>query len=67
MKRIKAGVNLTVFLLFFGIATLEAFESGNWIRVFFWLAIGTLFLIADSLRKSGDGNGLSNRASELRR
>jgi hypothetical protein len=51
MKRIDLGVNLTVFLLFFGVATLEAFQSGNWIKAAFWLAIGAVFLLADNLRE----------------
>jgi len=54
MKRINLGVNFTVFLLFFGVATLEAFQSRNWIKAAFWLAIGAAFLVADNLRKSGD-------------
>ena len=50
MKRIKLGANFTVFLLFFGVATLEAFQTGNWIKAAFWLAIGLVFLLADNLR-----------------
>jgi hypothetical protein len=56
MKRINLGVNSTVFLLFFGVAMLEAFQSGNWIKSAFWLAIGIVFLVADNLRKSVDGS-----------
>lgn len=52
MKRIKLSTNFTVFLLFFGVATLEAFRSGNWIRVLFWVTIGIVFLAADNLKKS---------------
>jgi hypothetical protein len=51
MKRVNLGVNFAVFLLFFGIATLEAFQSRNWINVAFWLTIGTAFLVADNLKK----------------
>jgi hypothetical protein len=54
MKMIKLGINFSMFLIFFGIATLEALQSGNWIRIAFWLAIGILFLLADNLRKSGE-------------
>jgi len=42
---------IMIFFLFFGVATLEAFQTRNWIRAAFWLAIGAVFLIADSLRK----------------
>ena len=51
MKGIKLGTNVAVFLLFFGVATLEAFQSGNWLKAGFWAAIGVVFLIADNLRK----------------
>ncbi len=52
MKRIKLGANFAVFLLFFGIAALEAFQSRNWLKAAFWLAIGLVFLVSDNLRKS---------------
>jgi hypothetical protein len=65
MKRVNLGVNFTVFLIFFGIATLEGFESGNWIRIAFWLAIGIVFLVADNLRKSGDGGRQSSKKPSL--
>lgn len=50
MKRIKLQ-GLAIFLLFFGVATLEAFQTHNWIKAAFWFAIGFVFLLADSLRK----------------
>jgi hypothetical protein len=49
--RIKLGTNFAVFLLFFGVATLEASQTGNWIKAIFWLVIGFVFLLADSLRR----------------
>jgi hypothetical protein len=51
MKRIKLGTNFTVFLLFFGVAALEAFQTRNWIKAALWLAIGSVFLAADNLRR----------------
>jgi hypothetical protein len=51
LKRIKLGTNFAVFLLFFGVAVLEAFQTRNWIKAAFWLAIGVVFLVADNLRK----------------
>jgi hypothetical protein len=52
MKKISLGSNVTVFLLFFGVATLETFQTRNWIKAIFWLAIGIVFLVADNLRRS---------------
>ena len=49
---IKLGANFTVFLLFFGVAAIEAFQTGNWIKAAFWLAIGIVFLAADNLKKT---------------
>jgi hypothetical protein len=51
MKEIKLGSNFLVFLLFFGVATLEAFQTRNWLKAIFWLAIGVVFLAADNLRR----------------
>jgi hypothetical protein len=51
MRRPRLGTNFTVFLLFFGISMLEAFQTRNWIKAAFWLALGTVFLLADNLRK----------------
>ncbi len=39
--------NLTIFVLFFGIALLDAIRGGNWLRIIFWLVIGALFFLAD--------------------
>jgi hypothetical protein len=52
MKKIKLGTNFAVFLLFFGVAALEAFQTRNWIKAIFWLAIGVVFLLADNLKKN---------------
>ncbi len=51
MKKIKLGTNFTVFILFFGVATLEAFQTRNWVKAGFWLAIGLVFLLADNFKK----------------
>lgn len=47
MDRMKLGTNFTIFLLFFGVAALEAFQTRNWTKAAFWLAISIVFLIAD--------------------
>ena len=48
MKKLRLGTNLAVFLLFFGVAALEAFQTHNWIKAAFWLVIGIVFLLADN-------------------
>ena len=50
MKRIRLGANFAIFLLFFGLATLEALQTRNWLKAALWFALGVAFLIADNLR-----------------
>ena len=47
---IRLGTNFTIFLLFFGIAAMEALQSGSWLRSIFWAAIGIIFLLADNFK-----------------
>ncbi len=54
MKKIRLSTNFTVFLLFFGVSILDAFQTRNWIRAAFWLAIGIVFLVADNLKLNGN-------------
>jgi uncharacterized membrane protein len=49
MKQIQLGTNFAIFVLFFGIATLEAFQTRNWMKALFWLAIAVVFLVGDNL------------------
>jgi hypothetical protein len=49
MRKIRVGSGFAVFVLFFGIAALDAVRSQEWTRVAFWLAIGFVFLLNDSL------------------
>ena len=51
MKRIDLGTNFAIFLLFFGVSALETFQTQNWLKAGFWLAIGVVFLIADNLKQ----------------
>ncbi len=44
------GSNITVFILFFGIALIEALERGNWLLAGLFLALGVLSLRADFKR-----------------
>ena len=50
--KIRLGTNLAIFLLFFGVATLEALQTANWIKAAFWLAIGCAFLYLDGSHRS---------------
>jgi hypothetical protein len=51
MRGLKLGTGFTVFVLFFGVATLEAFQTRNWLKAVFWLAIGIVFFAADNQRR----------------
>jgi hypothetical protein len=55
MKGINLGANFAVFVLFFGVSVLEAFQTRNWLKALFWLAIGIVFLLAD--RKATETGG----------
>jgi hypothetical protein len=50
MKNTSYG-SITVFILFFGIALIEAFQQGNWLEAAFFLALGILSLAADLRKK----------------
>jgi len=52
MNKIKFSTNFAVFVIFFGISLLEAFQTHNWATSLFWLSVGTIFLLADNLKKS---------------
>jgi len=52
VKKIKLGTGFTVFIIFFGIALLEAFQTQNWPRIIFWLVTGAVFILADNLKKA---------------
>ena len=41
------GTNTTVFLLFFGVALLDALRTGSWLRAAFWIVLGLCFVGAD--------------------
>ena len=43
--------NLAVFLLFFGIALVEAVQKNNWIEAGLFFALGVLSLWADFAKK----------------
>jgi hypothetical protein len=51
MKKLRLSTNFTVFLLFFGVAMLDAIRSQDWLKSIFWAGIGIAFLAADNLKK----------------
>jgi hypothetical protein len=50
MKNLKF-TNLAVFIIFFGIALIEALQKHNWLEALLFLALGIISLWAD-IRKS---------------
>jgi len=40
---------VTMFLLFFGIATMDALTSRNWLRIVFWVAMAIAFAVLDRM------------------
>jgi hypothetical protein len=52
MKRIRVSHGFLVFILFFGIALLDALHNFDWLQLSFWLAIGLVFILADNLKKT---------------
>jgi hypothetical protein len=48
MKKLNfTGSNVTVFVLFFGIALIEALEKHNWLEAVLFLGVGIVSLWAD--------------------
>ena len=50
MRSFTPGTNTAVFLVFFGIALLDAISSRNFLRSAFWVGVGLLFLAMDLLK-----------------
>jgi len=51
MKKIKLNASITVFLLFFGTAVLEAFRTRNWVNAGFWVVMSVFFLLLGNMTK----------------
>ncbi|TSC86224.1 MAG: hypothetical protein G01um10148_730 [Parcubacteria group bacterium Gr01-1014_8] len=49
--KLPAFLNLAVFVIFFGIALIEAIQRSNWIEAALFLALGVMSLWADFSRK----------------
>lgn len=54
MKRLNLGTNFVIFLLFFGVALLEAIKESNWLKATLWVAVGIAFLLADNFKRGGE-------------
>ena len=52
LKRIRFSTNFTIFVLFFGMGLIEALQKAEWLTGLFWIAIGLLFLAADSVKRT---------------
>ena len=57
---------LAIFILFFGIALLAAFQTHNWLNAAFWIAIGALFLFADNFKRAYKARRRNSPRSETR-
>jgi hypothetical protein len=51
VKNIKLGVGFTVFVIFFSIAFIEAFQKNNWLEGLLFIALGIVSIWADSRKK----------------
>ena len=47
--KLKLGIGFAIFVIFFGMALLEAFQSHDWVRATFWVAMGIVFIVLDNL------------------
>jgi hypothetical protein len=50
MKANMPGSATTIFLLFFGVALIDALVGGSVYAILFWLAVGSAFYVADVRR-----------------
>jgi hypothetical protein len=51
MRKYSIGTNVTVFLLFFGIALLDAIQLRDWVRAALWFVVGLVFLRGDVMER----------------
>ena len=47
MNKVKITAGVTIFILFFGLALVEAFEKRNWLEAGIFLLLGIVFFLAD--------------------
>jgi hypothetical protein len=46
MSKLRVGSGVTIFVLFFGMALLDAGRHGEWVMAALYVALGVLFLRA---------------------
>ncbi|MGE5519885.1 MAG: hypothetical protein ACM3VS_08175 [Candidatus Dadabacteria bacterium] len=51
MRKIRLSTNFAVFVLFFGVAMLEAFRDHDRLKSLFWIIIAFVFLLADNKKQ----------------
>jgi hypothetical protein len=47
MNKFNFNTSLTIFILFFGVALIEALEKHNWLEAFLFLLLGAMSFFAD--------------------
>jgi hypothetical protein len=47
----KPGSGFAIFVIFFGVAALQAIRDADWKWIVFWIVAGLLFLLADNMKK----------------
>lgn len=47
MKKFNFGANFAIFMIFFGIALIEALQKQNWLEALLFAALGIISLWAD--------------------
>jgi hypothetical protein len=63
MRSLRFRNSAAIFVLFFGVALLDALRAGRWMIAALWVAFALMFLIADA-REIGDD--ASHRSSSRR-
>jgi hypothetical protein len=58
---------LTIFALFFGLATIEAITDGRWPRIAFWLLMAAAFVLLDRWVVTSPSRDHSIKTREARR
>jgi len=48
MKPFRLGSNFAIFIMFFGMALIEAITGGRVLLIVFWFAVAILFFLADN-------------------
>jgi hypothetical protein len=53
MERIHLGQGFVIFILFFGVALLDAIHQFDWLKTILWLTTGFVFIVVDNLKNPG--------------